>query len=119
MKKQDLKTGMILELRDGSRRFVLLNSINLLNDTVDTTSRINPEYYKKEERMNDFFDLYHWTDDLMSDCNIGSRLDVMKVLNPYNVILWERKELPSFKNLNELADYMQTQIDRLNKLISE
>ena len=74
MKKSDLKDGMIVELRNGKRRFIL-NELLIEVDLYKTTV-VNS--------------LIGYDDDLY--CSCVNSLDIIKIFYN-NEVLWERKEI--------------------------
>lgn len=104
MTKSDLKDGMIVELRNGDKKFVLNN--NLLNQD----SYINLELYKDDLRFtSSSYDVMKIYTSEASCLN-----DILNVKH-YNLI-WERKT----KSESEInLEKIQKQIDILNKSVEE
>ena len=89
-KKSDLRTGMHLVYRNGEVAVVLLNTMPQGDTTVllNSTAR----HFADLGLLHDFFELYHWDDDLMCNSPIGSRNDIMVVKDMNGLVLWKRKE---------------------------
>lgn len=87
MKKSDLKTGMVVELKDGDKMVVLLNTIN-------------GDLFKSINKGTAWDTLRYYDEDLKNNQNLG--LDVMKVyryMHEYRYLgneklelIWEREK---------------------------
>lgn len=114
MKKSELKTGMILTLRNGSKRIVLLGA-----EGGDTTCAlaiyINERGGVMEKRLFDFFELTGWNENLTSNYFDREGGDIVKVQNKYGIIIWEEltKDIIDWDRL-PLVEYY----DRDGKLIT-
>lgn len=91
MKRSDLKFGMVVELRDGTRCII----VNHLDHTQNIV------------RLDDGFSqsgLFYYNEDLTNNVS-GCTRDVVKVYKDYTLqnVLWERKELLTDEELDWLA----------------
>lgn len=108
MKKQDLRSGMTVEYRDGDRRLVLLNSKNgdvlveIINGRCITVN--NLKYYNEKLESLD---------------GDGKYLDIVKVFDINNKLIWERKEIPQQINITINATLDQGNIDNIEQQIKE
>ena len=80
MKKSDLKTGMVIEYRNGQRFLIIIED-----------SKIN-KFQMFEDHIDIIGDLGNWGEDLINKGSIGESLDVVKVYDYNYVLLWEREE---------------------------
>lgn len=75
MKKQDLRTGMKVQYRNGNIRLV-------------------DDEYLRDEKLDYVNALDSYKDDLIHEDAIKRELDIMKVYDWQHNLIWERKELP-------------------------
>jgi hypothetical protein len=119
-KKSDLKTGMVVECRNGNRYTVMLDTVMTVDDAKDIIINVENNY--------GWNDLNDYTDDLRCICNNGNyeEFDIMKVYQPshcysfvassrlnkeYRVkdsmLIWERKEKTDFlDDKDAMADFL-------------
>ena len=89
MKKSDLKSGMYLELENGERRIVLLDSER--NEATTAKASFKECNIGCFPRLHDYFELHNWTDDLLAKSHVPS---VKKIYSRYGGLIWERSIIP-------------------------
>lgn len=113
-KKSDLKTGMIVEMRDGSKFTVMLNTV------------VNKDLLVSVEKDHDWESLNNFTDELINTNCFDNRCDIVKVYKPSHcysfvasnklnanycvndsMLIWERKERTDFLDDKEaMIDFL-------------
>lgn len=97
MKKEDLRAGMVVEKRDGSKHLLakfLFNSINTaeLIDISDGAILAELKDYNDDLTRKTYYKPF-------SSLPCGRELDIVKVYKDYTLkeVLWERKETPKLR----------------------
>lgn len=93
MKKSELKTGMYLEFKNGTKKLVLLNTSQ--GDVVSNIEAENCNHIAdiNSPRLYNFYPLNHLSENLEEighDHIIG---DVVKVYGMYGKLLWGRRDI--------------------------
>jgi len=102
MNKSDLKTGMVVELKDGSKLTVMeVDEEKIIFDNEDS------------------FNLKHWSDDLTYRFNDSSYVSIVKVYKPQNMnglpmnyeyileseLIWERETVTKYSLIEIMQRY--------------